>query len=58
MKNWIKLFVILMAILATGPTGSGKTSTLYTVLSELNKLMQYYHYKSVEFKISGINQYK
>ncbi len=45
-------------ILATGPTGSGKTSTLYTVLSELNKVNRNIITieDPVEFKISGINQ--
>ncbi|HHY06717.1 MAG TPA: Flp pilus assembly complex ATPase component TadA [Clostridia bacterium] len=45
-------------ILATGPTGCGKTSTLYTVLSELNKVNRNIITieDPVEFKISGINQ--
>jgi type IV pilus assembly protein PilB len=45
-------------ILVTGPTGCGKTSTLYTVLSELNKVNRNIITVEdpVEFKISGINQ--
>ena len=45
-------------ILVTGPTGSGKTSTLYTVLSELNKVNRNIITVEdpIEFKISGLNQ--
>ena len=45
-------------ILVTGPTGSGKTSTLYTVLSELNKVKCNIITVEdpIEFKIVGINQ--
>jgi type IV pilus assembly protein PilB len=45
-------------VLVTGPTGSGKTTTLYSALSELNKV---HHNIStaedpVEFNLMGINQ--
>ncbi|MBV9657447.1 MAG: Flp pilus assembly complex ATPase component TadA [Verrucomicrobia bacterium] len=45
-------------ILVTGPTGSGKTTTLYSVLQELNK-PQYNIITvedPVEYQLSGINQ--
>jgi type IV pilus assembly protein PilB len=45
-------------ILVTGPTGSGKTTTLYSVLSELNK--PEYNIVTVEdpveYQLAGINQ--
>jgi type IV pilus assembly protein PilB len=45
-------------ILVTGPTGSGKTTTLYTILSELNNPT--YNIVTVEdpveFQLPGINQ--
>src|SRR5260370_33736226 len=45
-------------ILVTGPTGSGKTTTLYSALNELNNPM--YNIVTVEdpveFQIPGINQ--
>src|SRR3954470_10139424 len=45
-------------ILVTGPTGSGKTTTLYSVLSELNSPQ--YNIVTVEdpveYQLSGINQ--
>ncbi|HEX8371493.1 MAG TPA: GspE/PulE family protein, partial [Chthoniobacterales bacterium] len=45
-------------ILVTGPTGSGKTTTLYSVLSELNNPI--YNIVTVEdpveYQLSGINQ--
>ena len=45
-------------ILVTGPTGSGKTTTLYSVLSELNK--PEYNIVTVEdpveYQLPGINQ--
>jgi len=45
-------------ILVTGPTGSGKTTTLYTMLSELNK--EEHNIITiedpVEYMLSGINQ--
>ena len=45
-------------ILVTGPTGSGKTSTLYSTLSELNKSTQNISTVEdpVELNIHGINQ--
>ncbi|MFV0441779.1 MAG: GspE/PulE family protein [Lachnospirales bacterium] len=45
-------------ILITGPTGSGKTTTLYTVLSEFNKIQDNIVTVEdpVEYKIDGINQ--
>lgn len=45
-------------ILATGPTGSGKTTTLYSVLRELNKEEKNIITVEdpVEYKIEGINQ--
>ena len=45
-------------ILAAGPTGSGKTTTLYAALYELNKLNKNIITieEPVEYKIEGINQ--
>mgnify|MGYP000990054355 FL=1 len=45
-------------ILASGPTGSGKTTTLYAALYELNKLNKNIITieDPVEYKIEGINQ--
>lgn len=45
-------------ILVTGPTGSGKTTTLYTVLQELNKIEKNIITieDPVEYKLAGINQ--
>lgn len=45
-------------LLVTGPTGSGKTTTLYTVLRELNKIEKNIITVEdpVEYKLSGINQ--
>ena len=45
-------------ILVTGPTGSGKTTTLYTVLQELNRIEKNIITieDPVEYKLSGINQ--
>ena len=45
-------------VLATGPTGSGKTSTLYTCLSRLNHPGMNINTVEdpVEFNLSGINQ--
>lgn len=45
-------------ILVTGPTGSGKTTTLYTVLQELNKIEKNIITieDPVEYKLKGINQ--
>lgn len=45
-------------ILVTGPTGSGKTTTLYTVLKELNVIEKNVITVEdpVEYKVKGINQ--
>src|SRR6266404_5505430 len=45
-------------VLVTGPTGSGKTTTLYSALSELNKTSDNISTAEdpVEFNFSGINQ--
>jgi len=45
-------------VLVTGPTGSGKTTTLYSALSELNKLASNISTAEdpVEFNLPGINQ--
>ncbi len=45
-------------VLLTGPTGSGKTTTLYTVLSELNDVESNLITVEdpVEYRIEGINQ--
>lgn len=45
-------------ILVTGPTGSGKTTTLYSALSELNKVTDNISTAEdpVEFNLMGINQ--
>jgi len=45
-------------ILVTGPTGSGKTTTLYSALSELNKITSNISSAEdpVEFNLVGINQ--
>ena len=45
-------------VLVTGPTGSGKTTTLYSALSELNSLEKKLITVEdpVEYRISGINQ--
>jgi type IV pilus assembly protein PilB len=45
-------------LLVTGPTGSGKTTTLYTVLRELNKVDKNIITVEdpVEYKLEGINQ--
>jgi len=45
-------------VLITGPTGSGKTTTLYSALSELNKISHNISTAEdpVEYNLSGINQ--
>ena len=45
-------------LLVTGPTGSGKTTTLYSALSELNKSTENISTAEdpVEFNLMGINQ--
>ncbi|MCT4565299.1 MAG: ATPase, T2SS/T4P/T4SS family [Maledivibacter sp.] len=45
-------------ILVTGPTGSGKTTTLYTLLRELNKIDRNIITVEdpVEYRLNGINQ--
>lgn len=45
-------------VLVTGPTGSGKTTTLYSALSELNKVTRNISTAEdpVEFNLAGINQ--
>jgi type IV pilus assembly protein PilB len=45
-------------VLVTGPTGSGKTTTLYSALSELNKASENISTAEdpVEFNLTGINQ--
>jgi type IV pilus assembly protein PilB len=45
-------------VLVTGPTGSGKTTTLYSALSELNKIGSNISTAEdpIEYHLSGINQ--
>lgn len=45
-------------VLVTGPTGSGKTTTLYSALAELNKITTNISTAEdpVEFNLAGINQ--
>jgi type IV pilus assembly protein PilB len=45
-------------VLVTGPTGSGKTTTLYSALSELNKISENISTAEdpVEYNLPGINQ--
>lgn len=45
-------------VLVTGPTGSGKTTTLYSALSELNKVVSNISTAEdpVEYNLAGINQ--
>ncbi len=45
-------------VLVTGPTGSGKTTTLYSALSDLNKVGENISTAEdpVEFNLTGINQ--
>ena len=45
-------------VLVTGPTGSGKTTTLYSALSDLNKVVHNISTAEdpVEFNLMGINQ--
>src|ERR1700683_5136173 len=44
--------------LVTGPTGSGKTTTLYSAMSELNKVTENISTAEdpVEYNLPGINQ--
>lgn len=58
-----QMFVDLLAqpngiILVTGPTGSGKTTTLYTALSVLNKAESklFTVEDPIEYQLAGINQ--
>jgi type IV pilus assembly protein PilB len=61
-KNLEKFDQLLMnphgIILITGPTGSGKSTTLYTMLSELNKVSDNIMTVEdpVEYMIDGLNQ--
>src|SRR5213078_5239587 len=45
-------------VLVTGPTGSGKTTTLYSALSDLNKVSANINTAEdpVEYNLHGINQ--
>lgn len=45
-------------VLVTGPTGSGKTTTLYSALADLNKISENISTAEdpVEFNLAGINQ--
>lgn len=45
-------------VLVTGPTGSGKTTTLYSALSELNKITENISTAEdpVEYNLMGVNQ--
>ena len=45
-------------VLVTGPTGSGKTTTLYSALAELNKITENISTAEdpVEYNLAGINQ--
>jgi len=45
-------------VLVHGPTGSGKTTTLYSALSELNKIAHNISTAEdpVEYNLHGINQ--
>ncbi len=62
-ENQLKLFKDAIhkpygMVLVTGPTGSGKTTTLYSALSELNKTTENISTAEdpVEFNLPGINQ--
>ncbi len=62
-KDELEIFNKILAqpygmILVTGPTGSGKTTTLYTVLQELNQIEKNIITieDPVEYKLNGINQ--
>ena len=58
--NWFKESIDkpFGMVLVTGPTGSGKTTTLYSALSELNKITVNISTAEdpVEFNLAGINQ--
>ncbi len=62
-ENRLKLFRRLIntpygCVLVTGPTGSGKTTTLYAALAELNKPEKHIITVEdpVEYRLAGINQ--
>jgi type IV pilus assembly protein PilB len=61
LKQWRKLIALPHGILlVTGPTGSGKTTTLYAVLQELNRdnVNVCTIEDPVEYNLSGINQFQ
>ena len=62
-ENKIKLFRKMIntphgCVLVTGPTGSGKTTTLYAALAELNQVEKHIITVEdpVEYQLAGINQ--
>jgi type IV pilus assembly protein PilB len=61
LKQWRKLISLPNGILlVTGPTGSGKSTTLYSVLSELNKddVNICTVEDPVEYALGGVNQFQ
>jgi type IV pilus assembly protein PilB len=59
LKNYKKLYAQAYGmILVTGPTGSGKTTTLYSTLSEINSAQKNIITVEdpVEYRLDGINQ--
>ena len=63
MESWERAFAGAIdkpygLVLVTGPTGSGKTTTLYSALSELNRSTVNISTAEdpVEFNLAGINQ--